>query len=163
MGKTTEKEIGMVKEQQPYEISDAVWEALKPQLPRSRGEEAEVRRFVNGVFWMLRTGRPWRDLPPCYGKWGAVYKRFREWREKGVWERVLAILVDHPDFSWLIVEVGCRKIRSRPANGRKGGQKRSWDQKGNGRRLSLPWVKMVCRSEYLSQRVPELIEEQLAI
>ncbi len=151
----------MVKEQQTFEISNAVWEILKPQLPRFRGNEAEVRKFVNGVFWMLWTGRPWRELPPCYGKWGTVYKRFREWRDKGVWEKFLAILVDYPDFSWLIVKVSCQRTSPRSKKGNST-RVQNQDRERRGQRLSLPWMKMVCRSEYLSQRVPEIITKRLA-
>lgn len=153
----------MGREQQRYEMSDAVWEMLKQHLPRVRGGEAEIRRFVNGVFWVLRTGRPWRELPPCYGRWSAVYKRFREWREKGVWEKFLAILVDHPDFNWLIVEVDCGKLNLHPGEERGGSRGKRGTGEKRGQRLSLPWVKMVCRSDYLFQRMPELIAERLVM
>ena len=71
----------MANEQQRHDMSDKVWNLLKPHLPGQRGQWGGVakdnRRFLNGVFWILRTGAPWRDLPPCYGKWGTVYQRFR--------------------------------------------------------------------------------------
>jgi transposase len=35
-------------------------------------------------MWVLRTGAPWRDLPPEYGKWGTVCQQFRRWRDKGI-------------------------------------------------------------------------------
>ena len=65
----------MKNEQQRHDISDAVWSLLEPHLPGQRGQWGGIaqdnRRFINGVFWILRTGAPWRDLPPFYGKWGA--------------------------------------------------------------------------------------------
>ena len=71
----------MSNEQQRHDISDAVWSLLEPHLPGQRGQWGGIaqdnRRFINGVFWILRTGAPWRDLPPFYGKWGTVYQRFR--------------------------------------------------------------------------------------
>ena len=61
-----------------HDISDAAWELIAPYLPGQRGQWGGIakdnRRFINAVFWVLRTGAPWRDLPPDYGKWGtAVY------------------------------------------------------------------------------------------
>lgn len=44
------------------------------------GNAEDNRRFINAVFLVLRTGAPWRDLPPDYGKWGTVHQRFRRWR-----------------------------------------------------------------------------------
>ena len=58
----------MKNEQQRHDISDAVWSLLEPHLPGQRGQWGGIaqdnRRFINGVFWILRTGAPWRDLPP---------------------------------------------------------------------------------------------------
>ena len=72
--------------QQRHDISNDVWKLLKPHLPGQRGQWRGIaqdnRRFTNGMFWILRTGAPWRDLPPYYGKWGMVHQRFRRWRDK---------------------------------------------------------------------------------
>ena len=103
----------MSNEQQRHDMSDTVWNLLEPHLPGQRGQWGGIaqdnRRFVNGVFWILRTGAPWRDLPPCYGKWGTVYQRFRRWRDKGTWEKLLEILVDEPDFEWLMIDASHQK------------------------------------------------------
>ena len=89
-----------------HDISDKVWSLLKPHLPGQRGQWGGIaqdnRRFINAVFWVLRTGAPWRDLPPDYGKWGSVHQRFIRWRRKGVWEKLLEILIDEPDYEWLM-------------------------------------------------------------
>ena len=51
-----------------HDISDRVWEILEPLLPGGKGKTGrpaqDNRRFINAVFWILRTGAPWRDLPP---------------------------------------------------------------------------------------------------
>jgi transposase len=61
-----------------YELSDFEWAAIKPFLPnKSRGvRRVNDRRVLNGIFWVLRSGAPWRDLPVCYGPRTTCYNRF---------------------------------------------------------------------------------------
>ena len=51
-----------------HDISDHAWQILAPKLPGGPGKVGrpaqDNRRFINAVFWILRTGAPWRDLPP---------------------------------------------------------------------------------------------------
>src|SRR5262249_61897509 len=44
---------------------------------------------MNGIFWVLRTGAPWRDLPERYGPYTTAYNRFNRWRKAGVWDRLM--------------------------------------------------------------------------
>jgi transposase len=39
------------------------------------------RRVLDGIFWILRTGSPWRDLPDEFGRWNSVWRQFRRWCE----------------------------------------------------------------------------------
>ena len=54
-----------------HDISDKAWKILEPHLPgrkETKGRLAHnTRNFINVVFWILRTGAPWRGLPPNYG------------------------------------------------------------------------------------------------
>ena len=50
------------------------------------------RPMVTGIWYVLRTGIPWRDLPPQFGPWSSVYTRFRRWCASGLWARLLAEL-----------------------------------------------------------------------
>jgi len=52
-----------------YELADYEWVAIKPMLPnKPRGvPRVNDRRVLNGIFWMLRSGAPWRDLPEAFG------------------------------------------------------------------------------------------------
>ena len=160
-----ERGVPMSNGQQRHDISDEVWNLLEPHLPGQRGQWGGIaqdnRRFINGVFWILRTGAPWRDLPPFYGKWGTVYQRFRRWRDKGIWEKLLEILADEPDFEWLMIDASHCKVHPHAAGARGGNQDMSRTKGGSIPRFTLPWMQMVCRSEYLSQRVPELIAKKL--
>jgi transposase len=52
-----------------YELSDHEWTAIKPMLPnKPRGvPRVNDRRVLNGFFWVLRSGAPWRDVPDDFG------------------------------------------------------------------------------------------------
>ncbi|WP_156495432.1 transposase [Croceicoccus estronivorus] len=52
------------------------------------------RAIVNGILWRLWCGAPWRDVPPKYGSWNTIYRRFRRWSEAGVWETVAVTLAE---------------------------------------------------------------------
>ncbi len=70
-----------------HDISDRVWKLLEPHLPGRKdswgGKARDNRLFINAVFWILRTGTPWRDLPSNYGDWKNTHRRFCRWQDKG--------------------------------------------------------------------------------
>lgn len=57
-----------------YELTNHEWFAIEPMLPnKSRGEpRVNDRRVLNGIFWILRSGAPWRDLPENFGPYRLV-------------------------------------------------------------------------------------------
>ena len=61
-----------------YELTDHEWTALRPFLPnKPRGvPRVNDRRVLNGIFWVLRSGAPWRDLPDNFGPYTTCYNRF---------------------------------------------------------------------------------------
>lgn len=61
-----------------YDLSEVEWRIVEPLLPPvGKGARREDdRRIVNGIFYVLRTGSPWRDLPDRYGPYTTVYNRF---------------------------------------------------------------------------------------
>ena len=79
--------------QRRHDISDRVWGILERHLPGRKGVWGGIaqdnRLFINAVFWILRTGAPWRDLPPEYGDWKNTHRRYCRWRDQGVWENLL--------------------------------------------------------------------------
>lgn len=79
-------------------MSDAEWAFFEPFIVAIRGRggrrPADHRRVLDGVFWIARTGAPWRDLPEEFGKWGSVYRQFRRWTLAGLWETILEVLND---------------------------------------------------------------------
>ena len=79
-------------------MKDAEWAFFEPFIEAVRGQGARPpsnhRRVLDGVFWIARTGAPWRDLPEEFGKWSSVYRQFRRWTLAGVWELMLDALND---------------------------------------------------------------------
>ena len=53
---------------------------------------------------MARSGCQWRLLPSEYGSWRAVHKRFNEWSERGVWERLFKASQIEPDQDYVMVD-----------------------------------------------------------
>ena len=156
----------MLNLQRRHDISDEMWAIIEPHLPGQKGQWGGIakdnRKFINAVFWILRTGAPWRDLPPEYGKWGTVHQRFIRWRDKRIWEKLLEILIDEPDFEWLMIDASHCKVHPH-ATGAKGGNQGMGRTKGGSiQKYIWPWIRMVCQSELLSQRVPLLIANKVS-
>jgi transposase len=61
-----------------FELSDLGCGFIRPMLPNQpRGvPRVNDRRVLNGIFWVLRSGAPWRDLPEIYGPPATCYDRF---------------------------------------------------------------------------------------
>ena len=75
-----------------HTLTDSQWERIKDMLPANgqRGNQWKDHRMViNGILWILKNGAPWRSLPPRYGHWKTVFKRFRLWTRQGLWDRIL--------------------------------------------------------------------------
>ncbi len=77
------------------------WEWMKPLLPGKAREGGITARdkwlFIDAVRWMLRTGAPWRDLPPEFGNWHSTSMRFSGRHKTGVWNRVFAVVSGDAD------------------------------------------------------------------
>jgi transposase len=79
-----------------HQLTDEQWSAVQPLIPRSTartGRPASDRRLMaDGLFWILATGAPWRDLPERFGPWQTVYDHFRKWRKSGVFAAIIEAL-----------------------------------------------------------------------
>ena len=82
-----------------YDLTDFEWSVIQPLLPnKPRGvPRVDDRRVLNGIFWVLRSGAPWRDLPERYGPRTTVYNRFNRWRKAGVWDRIMDAITEAYD------------------------------------------------------------------
>ena len=84
------------------DLTDKQWSMVEPLIPmpprRSDGRGRpwrDPREVLNAILWILRTGAPWRDLPPRYPPYQTCHRRFQRWVTEGVLESVLATLVRH--------------------------------------------------------------------
>lgn len=113
-----------------YELTDTQWRRIGDLLPGKVGDPGrsgdDNRLFVNGVLWVLRSGAHWHDLPPRYGKWKSVHKRFTRWAGAGVWERVFAHLTADPDNDYLMLDSTLVRAHQQAATGKGGGAIRLW-------------------------------------
>ena len=144
-----------------HDISDATWALLEPHLPGRSGQWGGIgrnnRQFLNAVFWILRTGAPWRDLPPGYGDWKNTHRRFCRWCDSGAWEALLEQLIQVPDYEWLMLDASHIKVHPHAAGARGSNAAMGRTNGGSIARYIWPWMHMVRRSESLLQTVPRRI------
>jgi transposase len=78
-----------------YDLTDFEWSVIEPILPMDRRgpKPKNNRQILNGMFFILRAGCPWRDLPERYGPYTTVYNRFNRWRKAGIWDKLMDAIV----------------------------------------------------------------------
>ena len=122
-----------------FDLTDAQWAVLEPLLPvgkkPGRPPKWTKRQLIDGIRWRVRAGTPWRDVPPVYGSWQAVYGLFRRWQRAGVWAAILARLQAHADAAGLItwdvsVDSTVARAHQHAAGARKKGMRRRNAQAG---------------------------------
>ena len=108
-----------------YEITDAEWEHIKPYIPEeqkagSRGRPCkDSKAMLNGIFWILRSGAAWRDLPERYGPWQTVYKRFAKWSKAGIFEKIFKDLTADANMQDISIDSTCIKAHKASAGAKK--------------------------------------------
>lgn len=110
-------------------IEEAEWAFFEPFLLAIRGRggrrASDHRRVLDAIFWIARTGSPWRDLPEEFGKWSSVYRQFRRWTLSGFWELILEALNESGAMPDQVQMIDSTVIRAHHlAAGAKGGLKK---------------------------------------
>lgn len=110
-------------------MEDAEWAFFEPFLIGIRGRggrpATDHRLVLDAVFWIARTGSPWRDLPEEFGKWSSVYRQFRRWTLAGLWEMILDALNESGIMPDQVQMIDSTVIRAHHlAAGAKGGLKK---------------------------------------
>jgi len=112
------------------ELTDEEWELIGSEFPEPKATgrpPRDPRVIMNAIFWILRTGAPWRDLPEEFGPWQSAWRLFDKWNGDGTLARVLEKLqsafVDLGEIDnelWCIDGTIVRAARCAAGGGKKG-------------------------------------------
>src|SRR3546814_19659237 len=79
---------------------------------------------MNGMYWRLRTGSPWADIPERYGPATTCYNRFVRWRKPGVWDRIFAAVSAAYAGDLQMVDSSSVRVHPHAANVKRGVRRR---------------------------------------
>ena len=111
-----------------YDMTDFEWSVIQPLLPnKPRGvPRVDDRRVLNGIFWVLRSGAPWADLPERYGPRTTVYNRFNRWRKAGVWDGIMDAITKAYDGKVQMIDTSSVRVHQQAGAAKKGVQIVVW-------------------------------------
>ena len=98
-------------------MADFEWRVMKPLLPNEPGGVPRVddRRVLNGIFYVLRSGSPWRDVPERYGPPTTVYNRFNRWRKAGIWDKLMDAFIEAHDGKVQMIDSSVVRVHQQAA------------------------------------------------
>ena len=124
-----------------YDLTEFEWKTIQPLLPNKPRGVARVddRRVLNGIFFALRSGMPWADLPERYGPYTTVYNRFNRCSRQGIWFEMFEALTGSTGIIGTAAIDSSHIKAHRSAAGGKGGPSRkpSVARVAGGRRKSM--------------------------
>ena len=109
-----------------FDLSDEEWGAIEPLLPLAKHGPARVddRRVLNGIFYILRTGAPWRDLPERYGPRTTVYNRYNRWAQRGIWKGIFDALAKECDDALIFIDASIVRAHRAASGSKRGSYKK---------------------------------------
>ena len=91
-----------------YNLDEETWSKLLSYLRGMKGiyigKGEKLRSFMEAVFWVMRTGAQWNELPPVYGRYRSVHKRFDAWSAKGIWNQLFERFTQGHDGEWVMLD-----------------------------------------------------------
>ena len=86
------QESAAEKKLRSLEVSDEQWTDIAPLIPGKRARRgrprAGGRRTLNGILYVLQSGKAWEEVPRQYGSPATCWRRLQEWSADGTWERI---------------------------------------------------------------------------
>jgi len=80
--------------EQQWQVVQAFIPKVEPRADGKGRPRVDDWRALNGIFWVMRTGAPWQDVPKRYGSGSTCYWRFHDWCATGVYEHLLKALAE---------------------------------------------------------------------
>ena len=101
-----------------YDLTDFEWLVFEPLLPNKPrgGPRVDERRVLSGIFWVLRSGAPWRVLPERYGPYTTCYNCFNRWSKAGVWDRIMDAITEAYDGDIEMIDSSVVRAHQQAAN-----------------------------------------------
>ena len=91
-----------------YHIKPREWEQIIAILGKRKDiktkNESRLRRFIEAIWYIARSGCQWRLLPDIYGSWRAVHMRFKSWSDKGIWSDLFTQVQIDPDMESTMID-----------------------------------------------------------
>jgi transposase len=91
-----------------YLVKDTEFQAILKFLVQVKGlhknDTDRLRRFIEAVYYICRTGCQWRLLPTYYGDWRSVHKRFKRWSERNIWQSLFEFSQVDPDMELVMID-----------------------------------------------------------
>ena len=120
-----------------YYIKTREWEQIISIL-RTRKDiktknENKLRRFNEGIWYIVRSGCQWRLLPSIYGSWRAIHMRFKSWSDKGIWAELFTQVQVDPDMEVTMIDAIIVRAHACSA----GYSRNNQDQEALGRRKEV--------------------------
>ena len=86
-------------------LTDELWSKLRT-IMREHGiyDKCNLRMTVEGIFYRMRVGCPWRDLPSIFGYWNSIFQQFNRWSLKDKLMKIFRSLVQEPDLEWEFID-----------------------------------------------------------
>lgn len=123
-------------------LTDKQFNRIKRFLPKEwdrTGAPAKLsnRQVVHAALWVLKTGAPWRDIPRRMGSWNALYKRYRSWCRRGIWQQVLLELREESDDEWHSLDGSTVRAHQDAAGGQGGAERQAIGSSRGGKTTKI--------------------------